>query len=93
VKVKIYKTIIPPVVLCGCGIWSLTLSEERRLRVFEKWVQRQIFRPARDEVMGEGIKLHSGELHNLYSSPDIIRQVKSGRLRLAECAACTVEEK
>jgi hypothetical protein len=77
VKVKIYKTIILPVVLYGCKTWSLTLREEHRLRVFENRVLRRIFGPKRDEVTGEWRKLHNEELHNLYSLPDIIRQVKS----------------
>jgi hypothetical protein len=82
-KVKIKKTIILPVVLYGCETWSLTLWEEHRLRVLEKRVLRGIFGPKRDEVTGERRKLHSGELHNLYSSPDIIRQIKSRRMRWA----------
>jgi hypothetical protein len=65
-KVKIYKTIILPVVLYGCKSWYLTLREEHRLRVFENRVLRRIFRPKSDEVTGEWRKLHSGELHNLY---------------------------
>jgi hypothetical protein len=81
-KVKLYKTIIVPVVLYGCGTWSLTLREEHRLRVFENRVLR-IFGPKRDEVTGEWRKLHSGELHNLCSSPDNIRQIKSRRMRWA----------
>jgi hypothetical protein len=76
VKVKIYKTVILPVVFYGCETWSLTLREEHRLRVFENRVLRRIFGPKRDEATGEWRKLHSEELHNLYSSPDIIRQVK-----------------
>jgi hypothetical protein len=72
VKVKIYKTVILPV-LYGCESWSLTLREEHRLRVFENRVLRRIFGLKRDEVMGEWRKLYSEELHNLYSSPDIIR--------------------
>jgi hypothetical protein len=80
-KVKIYKTIILPVVLYGCETWSLTLRKEHRLRVFDNRVLRRIFGPKGDEVMGEWRKLHSGELHNLYSSPDIIRQIKSRRMR------------
>jgi hypothetical protein len=80
-KVKIYKTIILQVVLNGCETWSLTLREEPRLRVFENMALRRIFGPKRDEVTGEWRKLHSGELHNLYSSPDIIRQIKSRRMR------------
>jgi hypothetical protein len=83
VKVKIYKTIIIPVVLYGCETWSQTLREEHRLRVFENRVLRGIFGPKRDEVTGEWRRLHSGELHNLYSSPDIIRQNKSRRMRWA----------
>jgi hypothetical protein len=82
-KVKIYKTIILPVVLYGCETWSLKLREEHRLRVFENGVQRRIFGPKRDEVTGEWRKLHNGELHNLYSSPDIIGQIKSRRMRWA----------
>jgi hypothetical protein len=82
-KVKIYKSIILPAVLYGCKTWSLTLREEHRLRVFENRVLRGIFGPKRDEVMGEWRKLHNGELHNLCSSPDIIRQIKSRRMRWA----------
>ena len=74
-KIKIYRTIILPVVLYGCEIWSLTLREERRLRVFENRVLRRIFGPKRDEVTGEWRKLHNEELNNLYSSPNIV-QVK-----------------
>jgi hypothetical protein len=81
IKVKIYKTIILPIVLYGRETCSLTLREEHRLRVFENRVLRRIFGPKRDEVMGQRRKLHSGELHNLYSSPDIIRQMKSRRMR------------
>jgi hypothetical protein len=81
IKVKIYKTIIPPVVLYGCETWSLTLREKHRLRVFDNRVVRRIFGPKRDEVTGEWRKLHIEELHTLYSSPDIIRQIKSRRMR------------
>jgi hypothetical protein len=83
VKVKIYKTIILPVVLYGCGTWSPTLREEHRLRVSENRVLRRIFGPKRDEVTGEWSKLHNEELHNLYSCPNIIRQVKSRKMRWA----------
>jgi len=58
-KIKIYRTIILPVVLYGCETWSLTLREERRLRVFENRVLRRIFGPNRDEVTGEWRKLHN----------------------------------
>jgi hypothetical protein len=81
VKVKIYKTIILSVVLYGYETWSLTLREEHTLRVFENRVLRRIFGPKRDEVIGQWRKLHNGEFHNLYSSPDIIRQFKSRRMR------------
>jgi hypothetical protein len=74
-KVKIYKTVILPVVLYECETWSLTLREEHRLRVFENRVLRRISGPKRDEVTGERRKLQNGELHNLYTSPDIIRQI------------------
>jgi hypothetical protein len=93
VKVKIYKTIILPVVLYGCETWSLTLREEHRLRVFENRVPRRIFGPKRDDVTGEWRKLHNEELHNLYSSPDIIRQVKSRRMRWAGHVALVGEER
>jgi hypothetical protein len=77
VKVKIYKTIMLPVVLYGCDTWSLMLREEHRLRVFENSFLRNIFGRKRDEVTGNWRKLHNEELHNLYSSPHIIKQVKS----------------
>jgi hypothetical protein len=91
VKVKIYKATIPTLVLCGFETWSLTLREEHRLRVFENRVLRRIFGPKRGEVMGEWRKLHSGELHNLCSLPDIIRQIKSRRMRWAGHVACMGE--
>jgi hypothetical protein len=93
VKVKIYKTIILPVVLYGCETWSLTLREEHRLWVFESRVLRRIFGPRRDEVTGEWRKLHNEELHILYLSPNIIRQIKSRKMRWAGHEACTGEER
>jgi hypothetical protein len=93
VKVKIYKTVFIPVVLYGCETWSLTLREEHRLRVFENRVLRRMFGPKRDEVMGEWRKLHNEELHNLYSSPDIIKQVKSRGMRWAGHVAGMGEER
>jgi hypothetical protein len=77
IKIKIYKTIILPVVLYGCKTWNLTLREEHRLRVFENWVLRRIFGLKRNEVMGEWRKLHNEELHNVYALPDIIRMIRS----------------
>ncbi|KAJ4438690.1 hypothetical protein ANN_14637 [Periplaneta americana] len=70
-KVRIYKTVILPVVLYGCETWTLTLREEQRLRVFENKFPRKIFGAKRDEVTGEWRKLHNTELQALYSSPDI----------------------
>ena len=58
-KIKICRTIILPVVLYGCETWSLTLCEERKLRVFENKVLRRIFGPRRDEVTGEWRRLHN----------------------------------
>jgi hypothetical protein len=81
--VRIYKTIILPVVLCGCETWSLTLREEHGLRVFENRVLRRIFGPKRDEVMGELRKLQTKELCDFYISPSIIRLIKSRRMRWA----------
>jgi hypothetical protein len=82
-KIKIYRTIILRVVLYGCETWSLTLREECRLRVFENRVLRRIFGPKRDEVTGEWRRLHNKEVYALYSSPNIIRVIKSRRLRWA----------
>jgi hypothetical protein len=82
VKIKINKTIILPVVLYGCETWSLTLREERRLRVFENRVLRRIFGPKRDEVTGGWRKLHNEELHGSYSSPS--ESVGTGGLKTKE---------
>jgi hypothetical protein len=80
-KIKIYRTIILPVVLYGCETWSLTLREERRLRVFENSVLRRVFGPKRDEVTGEWRKLHNEELNGMYCSSNIVRGIKSRRMR------------
>jgi hypothetical protein len=74
-NIKIYRTIILPVVLCGCGIWSLTLTEEHRRRVFENRVLRRIFGLKRDEARKKWRGLHNKELYALHSSPNIIRVI------------------
>jgi len=79
-KIKIHRTIILSVVLYGCETWSLTLREERKLRVFENMVLRRIFGPRRDEVMGEWRRLHNEEINDLYSSPNIVWVIKSRRM-------------
>jgi len=80
-KIKMYRTIILPIVLCGCEVWSLTLREEHKLRMFENRVLRKMFGSKKDKVTGEWRKLHNEELNNLYSSPNIIRVIKSGSMR------------
>jgi len=85
-NIKIYRTIILPVVLYRCETWSLTLREECRLRVL-----RRILGPKRDEVTGEWRKLCNEEHNDLYSSPNIVRVIKSRRMRWAGHVACTGE--
>jgi hypothetical protein len=72
-----------PVVLYGCKAWSLTLREERRLKVFENRVLRRVFGPKRDDVTGEWRELHNEELNHLDSLPNIVRVVKSRIMRWA----------
>jgi hypothetical protein len=79
-QIKIHKTVILPFVLYGCETWSLTLRKEHRLRVFENRVLRRIFGPKREED-GSWRKLHNDELHSLYSSLNIVRVIKSRRMR------------
>jgi hypothetical protein len=88
----VYKTIILPVVLYGRRTWSVTLREEHGLRVFENRVLEKIFGPNRYEAMGEWRKLHSGEHHNFYSSPNTIRQIKSRHMWWAGHVACMGKE-
>jgi hypothetical protein len=93
IKITIYKTIILPVVLYGCETWSLTLREEHILMVFENRVLRRIFVPKRDEVTRGWRKLHNEELHSLYSSPSIIRMIKSRRIKWAGHVERMVEKR
>ena len=69
------------VILYGCETWSLTLREEHRLRVFENRMVRRIFGRKRDGVTGDGRKLHNEELNDLYCPPNIVRVIKSRRMR------------
>jgi hypothetical protein len=82
IKIRVCKSIILPAVLYGCETWSLILREAHRLRVFENRALSRIFGPKRDEVTGGWRKLHNEELHNLYSSPSIIRidEVKENKM-------------
>jgi hypothetical protein len=75
-RIRLYKTIILPVVLYAYETWSLTLREEPRLRVFENRMLRRIFGPRRDVVTGGWRNLHNEELHNLYFSASTIRMMK-----------------
>ena len=92
-NINIYRIIILPAVLYGCETWSLTLREQRTLRVFENMVLRIIFGPNRDEIMGEWRRLHNEEPNDLYSSPDIVRVIKSRRMRWAGHVAHMGEER
>jgi hypothetical protein len=92
VKSRIYETIILPGILYVHETWSLTLREGNRLRMFENRVLRKIFGPKRDEVTGCWRKLHNEKLNNLYFSPNIIRMIKSRRMRWAGHVACMREK-
>ena len=82
-----------PVLLYECETWSLTLREERKLRVFENMMLRRIFGPKRDKVTGEWRRLHNKELNDLYSSQNIVRVIKSRRMKLAGHVARMGEER
>ena len=81
-QIDIYRNMLLPVVLCGCETWSLTMKEERRLRVSENWVMR-IFGPKSGKVREAWRKFNNEELNDLYSSPNIIPVIKFGRMRWA----------
>jgi hypothetical protein len=80
-KIKLYTTIIVPVAVYGCEIWSLILREEHKLTIFEIIVLRRIFGPKWDGVTGGWRKLPNEQVHDLYSSPNVIRIVNSRRKR------------
>ena len=80
-KIKIYRSLILPVVLYGFETWSVTLSEEYRLRVFKNRMLRRILGPKRNKVTGEQRRLHNQQLYGLYCSPNIIQVIKSRRKR------------
>jgi hypothetical protein len=90
--VRIYKSVIFPVVLYGCETSSLILRAEHRLRVFENRVLRRILGPKRVEVTGGWRKLHNVELHNLYPFSSIFGMFKLRRIRWARNVA-RMEEK
>ena len=83
INIKIYRTIILPVVLYGCETWSLAVMEGRRLRVFENRVLRRIFQPKRDQITGEWRKLHNEDLNDQYPTPNTVWVKKSRRMRWA----------
>jgi hypothetical protein len=83
VKIRIYRTVILPVVLYGCRTWSLTIRAEQRPRVFGNRLLRTVFPPKSAGVTGGWRKLHNDELRDLYSSPGVIRIIKSKRMRWA----------
>jgi hypothetical protein len=90
-KIKTYRTVILPVVLCGYETWSLTLREERRPSVLENRVLRRIFGAKKNKVTGEWRRLRNEELTDLYSSPNI-QVIKSRSMRWAGHLECVKGE-
>jgi hypothetical protein len=86
-NINIYRNIIVSVVLYGCETWSFTKREVRRVRMFDNRELRKIFGPNKDEVKGKWSKLHSKELNDLYSLSNIVRGIKSRRMRWARHVA------
>ena len=86
-KIKIYRTIILHVVLCGCETWSLILMEERKLRLFKNMVLRRIFGPRSVKVTWQWRRLHDEELNDFYPSPNFVRVMRWRRMRWARQVA------
>jgi len=86
-------TVILPVVVYGFETWSLTLRQERKLRVFVNRALRRIFVPKRGEVIGEWRKLHDEELNGRYSSPNTVQVIQSIKMRCAGHVACMEENR
>jgi hypothetical protein len=85
-KVKVYATIILPVVLYGCGTWSLPLREKHRPSMFENRVPRKVFGSKREEATGDWRRLHNEGLRDLYCSPNIIRVIKRKNEMVGACS-------
>jgi hypothetical protein len=85
------RKIILPVVLYLCETSSLTLREEQKLKVCMDWMLTK-FGPKRDEIIRDWRKLYNEELHNMYSSPNVIKMIKSRRMRYAENVSCVGEK-
>ena len=91
-KIRMYRTIILPLVLYGCQTWSLTLREERKLRVFENMALSRIFGTRSYEVTEEWRRMYNEELNDLDSSTNNVRLIKSRRMRWPGHVVCTGEE-